>query len=121
MALLSQAVLVLSTVLRQRVSPSPAPVRFLVLPPENSYINAQAHAAVSPDRRHLAFVAADSTGKDVLWVRSLDSLTAHSLTGTDGAAFPFWSPDSRWIGFIANRALKKIDLTGGPPISVASP
>jgi Tol biopolymer transport system component/tRNA A-37 threonylcarbamoyl transferase component Bud32 len=118
---LAVTVLALSIGLRQRVSPSPASVRFLVLPPENSYINAAAHAAVSPDGRQLAFVAADSTGKDVLWVRSLDSLTARSLAGTDGARLPFWSPDSRWIGFIADRfTLKKIDLTGGTPISVAS-
>ena len=120
-AVLFLTVLALSTVLRQRVSTSSAPVRFLVFPPENSYINAWASAAVSPDGRYLAFVASDSNGKDALWVRSLDSLTARSLAGTEGAAFPFWSPDSRWIGFIANRAtLKKIEVTGGPPISVAS-
>src|SRR6266403_1420020 len=78
-AALFLTVLVLSTVLRQRVSPSPAQVRFLLFPPENSYINAQARSAVSPDGRYLAFVAADSTGKDVLWVRFLESLAAHSL------------------------------------------
>ena len=114
------AVVVLTTILMQRGSGSPASVRFLVLPPENSYINARALAAVSPDGRHLAFVAPDSTGKDVLWVRSFDSLTAHSFAGTEGAARPFWSPDSRWIGFFAQDTLKKIDPTGGPPISVVS-
>jgi Tol biopolymer transport system component len=113
-------VLVLSTVFRRRVSPSAASVRFLVFPPENSYINAGARAAVSPDGRQLAFVAPDSTGQEVLWVRSFDSLTARSLAGTDGAALPFWSPDRRWIGFFARSTLKKIDITGGPPISVAS-
>lgn len=118
-AVLSVALLVLTIVLMPRAPTNAAPVRFLVLPPENSYINAKALAAVSPDGRHLAFVAPDSTGKDVLWVRSFDSLTAHSLAGTEGGAFPFWSPDSRWIGFFANYTLKKIDLTGGPPISVA--
>ena len=117
---LSLTVLALSTVLRQRVSPSPTPVQFLVLPPENSYINAAAGAAVSPDGRQLAFVASDSTGRDALWVRSLDSLTARSLAGTDGAALPFWSPDSRWVGFFAHSTLKKIDITGGPPISIGS-
>jgi Tol biopolymer transport system component len=96
-------------------------VRFLVHPPENSYINATGRAAVSPDGRHLTFVAPGSNGKDVLWVRSFDSLAARSLAGTEGALFPFWSPDSRWIGFFANRStLQKIDITGGPPISVAS-
>src|SRR6266403_1326858 len=115
---MSLTVLALSTVLRQRVSPSPTPVQFLVLPPENSYINAAAGAAVSPDGRQLAFVASDSTGRDALWVRSLDSLTARSLAGTDGATLPFWSPDSCWVGFFAHSMLKKIDITGGPPISI---
>src|SRR6267154_5889513 len=97
------------------------PVHFLIHPPESSYINAVGRAAVSPDGRHLTFVAPGSNGKDVLWVRSFDSLAARSLAGTDGALFPFWSPDSRWIGFFAHYSiLQKIDITGGPPISVAS-
>jgi len=120
-AILSVSILVLLVILRQRVPASAAPVRFLVHPPENSYINGVGRAAVSPDGRHLTFVAPGSNGKDVLWVRSFDSLAARSLAGTEGALFPFWSPDSRWIGFFANRStLQKIDITGGPPISVAS-
>ncbi|HXM96366.1 MAG TPA: protein kinase, partial [Candidatus Dormibacteraeota bacterium] len=120
-SVLSLSVLVLLIISRQRGPASAAPVRFLIHPPENSYINAEGRVAVSPDGRHLTFVAPGSNGKDVLWVRSFDSLTARSLAGTEGALFPFWSPDSRWIGFFANRSmLQKIDITGGPPISVAS-
>src|ERR1700687_4031886 len=120
-AILSLGVLALLIISRQRAPASAAPVRFLVHPPENSYINVEGRAAVSPDGRHLTFVAPGSNGKDVLWVRSLDSLPARSLAGTEGALFPFWSPDSRWIGFFTNRStLQKIDITGGPPISVAS-
>src|SRR5882672_3348591 len=124
-AVLSLSVLVLLIISRQRVPASTAPVRFFIQPPENSYINAEGRAAVSPDGRHLTFVAPGSNGKDVLWVRSFDSLRARSLAGTEGALFPFWSPDSRWIGFFTNRSplqktLQKIDITGGPPISVAS-
>ena len=120
-AILSLSVFVLLIISRQRDPAGAAPLRFLVHPPENSYINVEGRAAVSPDGRHLAFVAPGSNGKDVLWVRSFDSLTARSLPGTEGALFPFWSPDSRWIGFFANRStLQKIDIAGGPPISVAS-
>jgi eukaryotic-like serine/threonine-protein kinase len=119
-AVLLLTVLALSTVFRRHVPTGPPIVRFLVTPPEDSYFNVGAHMAVSPDGRHLTFVAPDSTGKEVLWVRSFDSLRARALDGTDGAMFPFWSPDSRWIGFFANPNLKKIDLTGGPPISICN-
>jgi serine/threonine protein kinase len=120
-AVLSLGVLVLLIISRQRVPASAALVRFLIHPPENSYINGLGRAAVSPDGRQLTFVAPGSNGRDALWVRSFDSLAARSLAGTEGALFPFWSPDSRWIGFFANRStLQKIDVTGGPPISIAS-
>ena len=59
--------------------------------------------AVSPDGRRLAFVA-NTNGANRLWLRSLDSLTAQLLPGTEGvwaASAPFWSPDSRFIGFAA--------------------
>jgi len=55
-------------------------------------------------------------GRQSLWVRSLDTPDPQQLAGTDGAAFPFWSPDSRFIGFFAAQGkLKKIAATGGPP------
>ena len=120
------ATLVFLLSFQHRTPSSPASVRFLVFPPDNSYINAAANAAVSPDGRHLAFVAPDATGRDLLWVRSFDSLTARSLAGTESAAYPFWSPDGRWIAFFTSRSyanrsfLKKIDVTGGPPITIAS-
>src|SRR5882762_9393264 len=120
-AVMSLSVLVLLVISRQRVPANAAPMRFFIHPPENSYINTEGRAAVSPDGRHVTFVAPGSNGKDVLWVRSFDSLAARSLAGTEGALFPFWSPDSRWIGFFANRStLQKIDTTGGPPIPVGS-
>jgi hypothetical protein len=49
-----------------------------------------------------------------LWIRSVDSLTAQRLPGTDDASFPFWSPDSRWIAFFAHDKLMKIETGGGP-------
>ena len=123
---LAVALIVLFVSFQHRNPISPGTVRFLIFPPDNSYINAAANAAVSPDGRQLAFVAPDATGKDLLWVRSFDSLTARSLAGTENAAYPFWSPDGRWIGFFTSRSyasrsfLKKIDVSGGPPITIAS-
>jgi hypothetical protein len=53
-------------------------------------------------------------GKVSLWVRDLGSLEARALTGTEGASLPFWSPDSRFLGFFANGKLKKTEAAGGP-------
>lgn len=75
---------------------------------------------LSPDGRYLAFVARDdAAGNAALWVRSLESSRLERLAGTDGAAKPFWSPDSRRIGFFANGKLKTIDAAGGAPQTVA--
>ena len=53
------------------------------------------------------------------WLRHLRTNTAQPLPGTEGATYPFWSPDSRRIGFFADGKLKKIDIAGGPPIAIA--
>ena len=70
---------------------------------------------VSPDGKRLAFSARGADAKVRLYVRPLDSTIAQPLAGTDGAQYPFWSPDSRFIGFGADQKLKKIDAAGGPP------
>jgi eukaryotic-like serine/threonine-protein kinase len=68
--------------------------------------------AISPDGRKIVF-AGTSDGRTRLWVRPLDSTLPQPLAGTDGATFPFWSPDSRSVGFFADRQLKRIDVEGG--------
>jgi Tol biopolymer transport system component len=68
--------------------------------------------AISPDGQKVVF-AASSKGRPQLWLRSLDSPTARPLRGTEGAIYPFWSPDSRSIGFFANERLNRIDADGG--------
>ncbi len=78
------------------------------------------HLAVSPDGKMLAFVAQDSTGKNFLWVRQLDAITAQELNGTEGAYYPFWSYDSKYIGFFADGKLKKILASGGPSIAICN-
>ncbi len=75
--------------------------------------------ALSPDGRRLAFVAGTEDKSTRLWVRLLDAPSARSLDGTEGAIGPFWSADSRLIGFFADGKLKKIDPAGGPAIAIA--
>ena len=62
----------------------------------------------------MAFVAGSSTAGSI-WLRSFDSESAHEVVGTEGASFPFWSPDSRSVGFFAMGKLKRIESSGGPP------
>ncbi len=77
--------------------------------------------SLSPDGRHLA-VALHAEGEaSPMLLRSLDSLEIRELAGTEGATFPFWSPDSRYIGFFAQGKLKKIALAGGPASRFAMP
>ena len=78
-------------------------------------------ARLSPDGRRIAFSARDAVGRVQLYVRSMDELEARILPGTDGAQEPFWSPDSRWVGFFANGKLNKIEASGGPPEDIYGP
>ena len=73
--------------------------------------------ALSPDGTQIAFVA-NRDGAPVLWVRSLDAIENRVLSGTEGASFPFWSPDGRTIGFFADDKLKRIDVAGGVPLVI---
>jgi Tol biopolymer transport system component len=73
---------------------------------------------LSPNGHLLAFVATGSDGHEALWVRPLDAEAARPLAGTDGAWYPFWSSDSRSLGFFANGKLNRIDLAGGPPLPI---
>ena len=91
----------------------PGIVRFNITPPEKATFGDS--SAISPDGRLLAFTAKETDGKASLWIRPLDSVTPKALSGTEGAEFPFWSPDSRFIGFFAENKLKKIDISGGRP------
>jgi len=85
------------------------PIRASLLPPQNSSFLPY-NFAVSPDGRQLAFVALGSDGKTALWVRALSASGTQQLNGTEGASLPFWSPDSRQIGFFADARLKTVDV-----------
>ncbi len=116
-ALLIFAALI-SALLYLRATAQPTRVlKVSVLPPEKGTLNGSSLLAVSPDGRRIAF-AASVGGKESLWIRDLDSLTARPLQGTEGATFPFWSPDNRFLAFFADGKLKKIDIAGGPALSL---
>jgi Tol biopolymer transport system component len=99
-----------------RRAPEPPPVvRFPLLAPAGT--QNPSPPVVSPDGRTIAF-AADADGKRLIYVRSLDALEARPLPGTEGVVRPFWSPDSRLLGFMAGGTLKKVDISGGPPTTI---
>lgn len=75
--------------------------------------------AISPDGTQLAYVASRG-GIPQIYLRSLDSLEARPLAGTEGANTPFFSPDGRWLGFFAGKSLKKILVSGGAALTLAS-
>jgi serine/threonine protein kinase len=75
---------------------------------------------VAPDGHTLAFVSATPEGKTMLYLRRLDAGDALVLPGTEGAYYPFWSYDSKWIGFFSTvtNKLKKVDISGNPPVTI---
>ncbi len=87
-------------------------VRSALLAPAGAELGPFAQVALSPDGSQLAFVAARDR-RPTLWIRRLDAPEARALPGTEGAAFPFWSPDGRSIAFFAQGALNRIDVAGG--------
>jgi DNA-binding winged helix-turn-helix (wHTH) protein/Tol biopolymer transport system component len=109
------AVAVLASIVMLPRPPDAAPVRFAIEPPPGSRFT---FVALSPDGARLVFSARDTRNDDQLWIRSLDALESRALEGTEGGVNPFWSPDSRHVGFFAHGKLKTIDVLGGPPQSV---
>jgi Tol biopolymer transport system component len=97
-------------------------IRAFLPPPEGTRFELTGDDAgppvLSPDGANLAFVAVGSDGLSRVWVRSLDNFTARSLTGTEGAVFPFWSPDGRSVAFFAGSKLKRVELAGGPALTL---
>ena len=73
---------------------------------------------LSPDGAKLAFVASGSDQTRHIYVRSLDELRATALSGTEDAEEPFFSPDGQWLGFFADRKLKKISVEGGAAVTI---
>jgi Tol biopolymer transport system component len=101
----------------------PPVLRALIPPPDGTSFALEAFGpgagVVSPDGMKIVFAATDGDGLRTLWVRRVSDLAARPLPGTEGAIFPFWSPDSRSAAFFSGDGkLRKIDTTGGPPVTI---
>jgi Tol biopolymer transport system component len=103
-----------------RAPQSGDPVSFAVYPPEKAAFSPGPNItssvpqfALSPDGRTLAFVANTPGSAPLLWVRPLADVAARALAGTENAQQPFWSPDSRWLGFYADGKVRKVRAAGG--------
>ena len=98
-------------------------VRTMIPPPDDTAFDFDVTvgpAVISPDGRMVAFSARSRDGRIQLWIRALDSTAAHPVDGTDGASFPFWSPDSRSVGFYSSGRgrLERVDVAGGAPVAI---
>ena len=113
-ALLAVIVVLTTFLFRGKRPPVTTPVRFEIQLPAGAL-----NFMLSPDGRQLAFLAPGPDGRNLVWIRALDSLEPHPLRGTENILVPIvWSPDSRFIAFQSGSKLKKIDISGGPPQEV---
>jgi len=98
-------------------APSTHSIRTVINPPEKANINLTGDAAgppvLSPDGNSIAFAATGADGKPMLWVRPMNSLEARSLPETEGATFPFWSPNNQALAFFTDGKLKTVELNAG--------
>jgi eukaryotic-like serine/threonine-protein kinase len=113
-ALLGMAAMAVPALRHLRETPTPELRTDIVTPATDQPFD----FALSPDGQSIAFVA-KGDGESRLWLRSLRAATAQPLPGTEGASHPFWAPDSRSIGFFAAASLKRVDIGGGQPQSLA--
>jgi serine/threonine protein kinase len=98
---------------RRSTTEAPEASRFIIPLPDKARTTGP--PVISPDGRRLVFRLNTDDRKELLWLRPLNSLDAQPITGTEGASQPFWSPDSRSIGFFSVGKLKRVDVSGGPP------
>ena len=102
--------------MRHPATDAPVTTFYVDAPPEAAFNYTYTGSALSPDGRQVVFRVATSTEAPALWLRPLDSLTGRRLAGTDGADFPFWSPDGRSVAFFSAGKLKRLDASGGTPV-----
>jgi eukaryotic-like serine/threonine-protein kinase len=106
----------------RRPAPLPEPIAFSIeAPPGTTLFNIPSGSAVSPDGRRIVLSAGATTpgATAALWLRELNSIDTRLLPGTEGATSPMWSPDGKSIAFMADKQLKRLDLAGGPVVTLA--
>jgi Tol biopolymer transport system component len=104
--------------IRPRAVIEPVTRFYVDAPPGAAFNYTYTASAISPDGRQMVFRVATANEAPALWLRRLDALTGKRLAGTDGADFPFWSPDSRSIAFFAAGRLKRVDVSSDAPIVI---
>ncbi len=114
--------LITASVLFVRLSAKAPPARAVSLDfvlPERLHMRSIDIPTPSPDGERIVFSAMNADNKYTLWIRALNSPALRQLPGTEGAILPFWSPDGRQIGFLADGKLKRVDVGGGVPQAIA--
>src|SRR5262249_60810082 len=93
--------------------------QFVVLPESKQHFGTPPGLlSVSPDGRRIAYFA-QSNSIPALWIHSLESGSARLVPGTENGWHPFWSPDGHSVGFVVGGKLKRVDLDGGAPRTLA--
>jgi Tol biopolymer transport system component len=117
------ALVVLAAALAWRsFAPRPRPLltRFAISSASGASIYGGAgNSAISPDGRRVVFVGVDANGRQGLFIQELDRIAARLLPGTDGAAYPFWAPDSQRVAFFAQGKLSRVSLVDGQVAEIA--
>jgi hypothetical protein len=88
-------------------------IRFDLTPPHETEVQGGAQFAISPDGARVVVATVGPDGQARLWVRALESPQWRELAGTEGAAFPFWSPDSQYAAFFADGRLQTVNVVNG--------
>ena len=121
LALVFLCVLASLVVIQHHAPSTSGPVRFSIHPPEKTVFPGAPNLTVgvpqfssAPDGSAIVFVANSPGADPMLWLRSIEQVAARQMPGTEHAQLPFWSPDSRWVGFFADGKLKKVPVSAGP-------
>ena len=98
-------------------APSLGVKRFVAPAGFGSLLESGLGIAISPTADHLVYTAPGDSGRR-LYLRPIDAFEAMPIRGTDGARSPFFSPEGEWIGFFAKGQLKKVNISGGPSVTL---